>query len=105
MRGVAPSGPLRLRVGLALIVLSLLLWVGLAIVPFVGGAAARAVAAGSLVVAAEVTFWLGLALAGKPTWRAVKACGWRRAPRELAAIFVHGARPAASPAVAAPQTK
>jgi hypothetical protein len=48
-----------------------------------------------LAVVAEVLFWVGLALAGKDTWQTIKARGWRRAPRELGRLLVHG-RPQAS---------
>jgi hypothetical protein len=85
------------RVGLVAIVLSFLPWLGIVIAPLLGlslGAGAGLVA-GSLV-AAEVLFWAGLAMAGKETWQAIKATGWRRAPRELARLLVHG-RPAPRP--------
>ena len=42
---------------------------------------------------AELLFWAGLALAGKDTWRTIKAHGWGRAPRELVRLFVEGRRP------------
>ncbi|HEU4409043.1 MAG TPA: transporter suffix domain-containing protein [Polyangiaceae bacterium] len=95
-----PPAALPLRAGLALVALSCLLWVALPFVPLVDGRAARAaVVAGALVAAAEVAFWLGLALAGKPTWSAIKARGWRGAPRELARLFARGQ---ATPPPAAP---
>ena len=79
------------RVGLVAIVLSVVPWIALAATPLLGlslGGVAGLVT-GSLV-AAEVLFWVGLALVGKDTWQTVKAQGWRRAPRELARMFVHG---------------
>jgi hypothetical protein len=85
------------RVGLIALVLSFVPWLLVAATPLLGltlGGAAGWVA-GSLV-AAEVLFWAGLALAGKDTWQTVKAQGWRRAPRALARLFVDG-RAAATP--------
>jgi hypothetical protein len=81
------------RVGLIAIALSVVPWIVVAATPLLGlslGAVAGLVA-GSLV-AAEVLFWAGLALVGKDTWQTVKAQGLRRAPRELARMFVHGRR-------------
>jgi hypothetical protein len=83
------------RVGLIAIVLSFVPWLFMAAAPLFGlslGAAAGLVA--GLLVVAEVLFWAGLALAGKDTWQAVKARGWRHAPRELGRLLVHG-RPVA----------
>lgn len=79
------------RVGLIAIVLSFVPWLAIAAAPLLGlslGASAGLVA-GALVVA-EVLFWAGLALAGKDTWQTIKARGWRRAPRELGRLLVHG---------------
>lgn len=79
------------RIGLIAIVLSFVPWIALAVAPLLGlslGAAAGLVA-GSLL-AAEALFWIGLALAGKDTWQTIRSRGWRRAPRELARLLVHG---------------
>lgn len=79
------------RVGLIAIVLSFVPWLAIAAAPLLGlsfGASAGLVA-GSLVVA-EVLFWTGLAMAGKDTWQTIKASGWRRAPRELSRLLIHG---------------
>ena len=91
------------RVGLIAIVLSFVPWLAIAAAPLLGlplGASAGLVA-GSLVVA-EVLFWAGLVLAGKDTWQAIRARRWRRAPRELARLLVHG-RPAALRSTATPE--
>lgn len=79
------------RIGLIAIVLSFVPWLAIAAAPLLGLslAASAGLVAGALV-GAEVLFWSGLALAGKDTWRTVKARGWRRAPRELARLLVHG---------------
>jgi len=54
------------RVGVASIVLSLVLWLGLLAVPFLAlPAAQKAAWAGGIVVVAEVLFWVGALLAGK----------------------------------------
>jgi hypothetical protein len=82
------------RIGLVAIVLSILPWLAIAAAPLFGlslGAALGLV--GALLVVAEVLFWIGLALAGRDTWRSVRAHGWQRAPRELARLFVDGRRP------------
>lgn len=79
------------RIGLIAIVLSFVPLLMIAAVPLFGlslGGVAGLVA-GALVVA-EVLFWAGLALAGKDTWQTIKARGWRRAPRELGRLLVHG---------------
>src|SRR5690348_8753887 len=83
------------RVGLIAIALSFVPWLLIAVAPLFGlslGAGAGLVA--GLLVVAEVLFWAGLVLAGKDTWRAVKARGWRHAPQELGRLLVHG-RPVA----------
>jgi hypothetical protein len=79
------------RVGLIAIALSVVPWLAIAAAPVLGlslGASAGLVA-GALLVA-EVLFWVGLLMVGKPTWQAIKARGWRHAPRELGRLLVHG---------------
>jgi len=84
------------RIGLLAIMLSFVPWVGLALAPFVGLSVSEGVGLiGAAIVVAEVLFWAGLALAGKDTWHAVKAHGWRHAPRELTRLLVRGRPPAA----------
>jgi hypothetical protein len=79
------------RVGLIAIALSFVPWLFMAAAPLFGlSVAAGAGLVAGLLVVAEVLFWVGLALAGKDTWQAVKARGWRRAPRELGRLLVHG---------------
>ena len=79
------------RVGLVAIALSFVPWVVIAAAPLLGlSLAASAGLVAGLLVAAEVLFWSGLALAGKETWQTVKARGWRHAPRELGRLLVHG---------------
>ena len=67
-------------VGIALMGLSLALWVSLPAVPFlplsVGG---RATFAATLVVVAEVAFWLGAAMAGPEAARRMRS--WWRSPK------------------------
>ncbi len=76
------------RLGVVAIIVSFLPWLALAVAPLLGLPIAGA-AAGA-IVAAEVLFWSGLALAGKDTWQAVKANGWRRAPGVLVRLLVRG---------------
>lgn len=79
------------RVGLVAVALSFVPWLTIAAAPLFGlSLAASAGLVAGLLVVAEVLFWAGLALAGRDTWQAVKARGWRRAPRELARLFVRG---------------
>jgi hypothetical protein len=82
------------RLGLVAVVLSFVPWLAIAAAPLFGlSLGASAGLAAGLAVAAEVLFWAGLALVGKDTWQAIRARGWRRAPRELGRLLVHG-RPA-----------
>ena len=89
------------RVGLIAIVLSFVPWLAIGVAPLLGlslGASAGLV--GVSLVVAEVLFWVGLALAGKDTWKTIKARGWRRAPRKLTRLLIHGRPPAPEPALA-----
>jgi hypothetical protein len=88
------------RVGLIAIVLSFVPWLAIGVAPLLGlslGASAGLV--GVSLVVAEVLFWVGLALAGKDSWKTIKARGWRRAPRELTRLLIHGRPPAPEPAL------
>ena len=89
------------RLGLIAIVVSVVPWLAIAGAPLLNLSlsATGGLVAGALVVA-EVLFWAGLALAGKDTWQTIKVRGWRRAPRALVHLLVHG-RPVASPSTAA----
>lgn len=79
------------RLGVALIVLSFVPWIFVAGTFLVGVSLTTGAGfVGGSLVGAEVMFWGGLALAGKDTWQAVKAAGWRGAPGELARLFVEG---------------
>jgi hypothetical protein len=83
------------RLGILAIIASFLPWLAIALAPLVGLSLAGAAGfVGAAVVTAEIMFWAGLALAGKDTWQAIKANGWRRAPRALARLLTRG-RPAA----------
>jgi hypothetical protein len=91
------------RLGLVAIVLSFLPWLAIAAAPLFGlslGASAGLVA--GLAVAAEVLFWAGLAMAGKDTWQTIRARGWRRAPRALGRLLVHGRPATGTPDAATP---
>jgi hypothetical protein len=58
------------KLGLAIMALSLLLWFALPIVPFLPIAGTRKAFWGFVIfIAAEVTFYLGLALVGKEAYR------------------------------------
>lgn len=66
-------------------------WLLLLVVPVLPGSlATRGMVAGVLLASAEVTFWLGVAAAGRETWRAAKRAGWRRLPGELWRMFIRG---------------
>ncbi len=66
--------------GVILLGLSLALWVPLPAVPFLPmGSAGKVALAGTLVVAAEVAFWLGAALAGPEAARRMRF--WWRSRR------------------------
>ena len=68
------------RVGGVLLVASALLWTPLPIVPFLPvSPGAKAAAAGGLVVAAEIAFWAGAALAGPQAVRRLRS--WFRTRR------------------------
>lgn len=91
------------RLGLIAIVLSFVPWLAIAAAPLLGlslGESAGFVAGAAVV--AEVLFWVGLALAGKDTWQTIRAQGWRRAPRELGRLLVHGRSAAAVARPSAP---
>jgi hypothetical protein len=68
------------RAGVALLIGSLLLWVPLPIVPFLpASAATKGAIGGGLVVAAEIAFWAGAALAGPDAVRRFRS--WFRSGR------------------------
>lgn len=82
---------LALRVGIALIALSFVCWLGVPLAPVLAGASARAgMIAGASVAAAETAFWVGVALSGRPAWQAARRHGWRKTPRALWRLFVDG---------------
>jgi hypothetical protein len=84
------------RLGILAIIASFLPWLAIALAPLIGlslGGAAGFV--GAALITAEMLFWGGLALTGKETWQAVRANGWRRAPRALARLLTRG-RPRAA---------
>lgn len=65
------------RVGVALLTMSLVLWLPLPVLPFLSWeTATKAAVGGGLVVSAEVAFWLGAALAGPEAARRTR--GWVR---------------------------
>ena len=68
-------------VGVILMGLSLVLWLPIPAVPFLPmGAAGKAALAGTLVVSAEIAFWLGAALAGPEAARRMRF--WWRTRRK-----------------------
>jgi hypothetical protein len=72
------------RLGVVLVALSLLPWIVVLGAPIVLGASTRAAAwSGASAIIAEVLFWIGVALLGKPVWNAVKEQGWRKVPSAL----------------------
>jgi hypothetical protein len=83
------------RIGVLLLVLSVVCWLLIPLVPLAGlRGVAAASAVGGLVVGAEVVFWLGLVLAGRDTWKLAKEHGWRAAPRALWRVLRDGKAPA-----------
>jgi hypothetical protein len=87
------------RIGVVLMVLSLLCWLVIPFAPVVGfqGAVLAAVI-GGLVVVAEIVFWLGLILIGRDTWRLARERGWRRVPGALWRLLLDGRAPQPRPA-------
>jgi hypothetical protein len=82
------------RTGVLLLVLSVVCWLLIPVVPLLGlRGAATAVAVGSLVVGAEIVFWLGLVLAGRDTWRLAREHGWRKVPAALWKVLRDGRQP------------
>ena len=81
-----PDGKRRAaRFGVVLMGLSLGLWVALLGIPFLPlGGAAQATLAGSLIVIAEIAFWLGAALAGPDAARRMRSWWKRRASEPTA---------------------
>jgi hypothetical protein len=72
------------RLGAGLIAISCLLWGVLLVVPFLPGTAAqRGGRSGIVFVAAEIVWWIGVALVGGAAWRVVRGQGWRRLPGAL----------------------
>ena len=66
--------------GIALMVVSLPLWVVLPIIPFLPlSVEERATFAGGLIILAEILFWCGAALAGPAAVRRMKSW-WRSTP-------------------------
>ena len=79
------------RLGAALIAISCLLWGVLLVVPFLPGTAAqRATRSGVVFVAAEIAWWVGVAMVGGEAWRVVRRQGWRRLPRALWQLLRRG---------------
>ena len=79
------------RLGILAIIASFVPWLAIALAPLVGLSLSGAAGlVGAALITAEILFWSGLALAGRDTWRAVRANGWRRAPRALARLLVRG---------------
>jgi hypothetical protein len=83
--------PVLVRLGVVLLLLSVVCWVLILAVPFTGlDGAALASAVGGLVIGAEAVFWLGLVLAGRDTWKLAKRHGWRRVPGALWQVLREG---------------
>jgi hypothetical protein len=79
------------RLGVVLLLLSVVCWLLVPAVPFAGlGAAGSASAVAVLVVGAEVVFWLGLVLAGRDTWKLAERHGWSGLPRALWRVLREG---------------
>ncbi|WP_130507920.1 hypothetical protein [Krasilnikovia cinnamomea] len=70
----------KLRVG-ALLALTSLPWALAATVAAAAGAPAWTVV--TILVLAEVSFWIGVLLMGRATYQAARARGWRAVPGEL----------------------
>lgn len=69
---------LQKSLGWLLIAVSFVLWGLIAVVPFLGFTGAEiAGITTALVIAGEVTFWLGLLLAGRDAWERIKRVFWK----------------------------
>lgn len=65
--------------GIALIIVSFVLWGIIVALPFLGlKAGVIAGATTALVILGEITFWLGILLAGRPAWERIKGFFWRK---------------------------
>ncbi len=90
------DGAVLFRIGVAAIALSILPYLAIPTLPLLEiSNARRAAYAGAAVVIAELVFLLGVALAGRETWRTVRRTGFRRAPKELWRLLRMGRRPLA----------
>jgi hypothetical protein len=88
------------RLGLIAIALSVVPWLAVAAAPLLGlSLSASAGLVAGLAVVAEVLFWAGLAMVGKPAWQVIRARGVRHAPRELGRLLVQGRPPGTAGAV------
>ncbi|TDI23628.1 MAG: transporter suffix domain-containing protein [Acidobacteria bacterium] len=91
-----PPGHRWVFAGVILMSLSLLLWVGLLGVPFLPlSVAARGAVATTLIVIAEVAFWVGAVIAGPATARRMRSW-WRRPSGDDARVTADGSAPEAS---------
>jgi hypothetical protein len=80
-----------LRIGLALVVLGSIVWLAIPAAPLLSASAAEAAGLATvLFIVAEVTFWGGVALAGKDAWTTVRSNPWRQLPAALWAAFRDG---------------
>ena len=79
-----PAPSLLLKVGVLMMLGSLIPWIALPIAAWLAPTAgSKAAWSAGLFIAAEVLFWGGALLAGRDVWQTVKAAGWRRFFPEL----------------------
>lgn len=84
------ASALTVRIGVSLIAISCVCFLGIPLSPLLAsGARAGAIAGGSFV-AAEVTFWVGVALTGHLAWTAARSHGWKKLPGVLWRMFRRG---------------
>ncbi len=94
-RGPLASRRFRLTVGIGLIVVHGLFWLAVPVVPFLGiSGAAKAVLIPTLIVSAEVLWWVAIAVLGA---EAVRALRGRLNPLRLVGRFRRASSEAAKP--------
>ena len=75
---------IRKTLGFVILGISIILWLAIAVIPFLGlkGAQTAGLMVG-LVIAGEITFYLGIALLGKEIWMKIKSFFKKKKPKAV----------------------